>query len=484
MKILLINPPHKSIGSRMANEHLPPLGLLSIGGPLIDEGHEVSLLDADYDNLKLYKIIEKTLSINPEIILMGHSGSTSAQPVIEEISEGLKKANSNLKIAIGGVFPTYHWKEILTENESIDYIVCGEGEQVILDLIRAIELKQNLNKVDGIAFREINEIKKTKPAKSIQDLDAYRIGWELMKGYNYTYWGQKKAVVIQFSRGCPYSCNYCGQSLFWKKWRNRNPQKLADEIEMLHREYGIEVINFADENPSTNKREWKLFLEALIRKNLKLILVGSIRADNIVRDEEHLNLYKKAGFERFLLGIENYDEVILERIKKTGSKVNDKKAIELLRRHNILSMATYVVGFGEETTKDFFSSLKQLLAYDPDQVQLLYVTPHKWTPYFKEVENKNIIQLDQRYWDYKHQILEIPNIKPWKVIFLVKLIELVMQIRPKAIKRWLFHKDKRLRKAMFWYNNIGKRVWLFELYQFFFVNKRAKKTVMIKDFWK
>ena len=92
---------------------------------------------------------------------------------------------------------------------------------------------------------------------------------------------------------------------------------MADEIEMLHHEYGIEVINFADENPSTNKREWKLFLEALIAKNLNLILVGSIRADNIVRDKDHLHLYKQAGFERFLLGIENYDEVILEKIKKS-----------------------------------------------------------------------------------------------------------------------------------------------------------------------
>ena len=483
MKILLINPPHKSIGSRMPNEHLPPLGLLSIGGPLIDQGHDVVLLDADYTNLNIDKIINRVAEYNPELVLMGHSGSTSAQPIINEIASELKNYSKTIKIVVGGVFPTYHWKEILKKNLAIDYVVCGEGEQVILDLASAIEKESDLTDVNGIAFRKNLNIIKTKPAKMIQDLDSYRIGWELMGNYNYTYWGKKKAVVIQFSRGCPYPCNYCGQSLFWKKWRNRNPQKLADEIEMLHKKYGIEVINFADENPSTNKRAWKLFLEALIKKNLNLILVGSIRADNIVRDEKHLHLYKKAGFERFLLGIENYDEVILEKIKKAGSAVKDKKAIELLRKHNILSMATYVVGFGEENTRDFFNSLKQLLAYDPDQVQLLYVTPHKWTPYFKQIENKKIIQLDQRYWDYKHQILETPHLKPWKVILLVKLIEVVMQVRPKAIKRWLFHKDKRLRKAMFWYNNIGKRVWFFELFQFFFVNKRTKVSIMIKDFW-
>jgi anaerobic magnesium-protoporphyrin IX monomethyl ester cyclase len=88
-----------------------------------------------------------------------------------------------------------------------------------------------------------------------------------MGNYNYTYWGKRKAVVIQFSRGCPHSCSYCGQSLFWEKWRHKDPQLLADEIDMLHKKYGVEVINFADENPAADPKEWKKFLEALIQKN-------------------------------------------------------------------------------------------------------------------------------------------------------------------------------------------------------------------------
>lgn len=484
MRILIINPPHESIGSRMPKEHLPPLGLLSIAGPLIDAEHDVDLLDADYSYMPVAGIVEEVGEYNPEIVLMGHSGSTSAQPVINEIAKALKFRNGGLKIVVGGVFPTYHWAEILEEQKAIDFIVCGEGEQVCLDLVQAMAQKSELESVAGIAYRSAQGIRKTKAAIMIQRLDDYRIAWEFLKKYHYTYWGHKKAVVIQFSRGCPYPCSYCGQSFFWKKWRSRDPQLLADEIEMLHNTYGIKVINFADENPSTNKREWKKFLEALIAKKLDLILVGSIRADNIVRDAAHLHLYKEAGFERFLLGIENYDEVVLEKIKKAGSTTKDIEAIQLLRKHNILSMATYVVGFGEETSKDFYNSLKQLLTYDPDQVQLLYVTPHKWTPYFNEVKDKNIIQLDQRKWDYKHQILATDKLKPWLVILYVKLIELIMQTRPKAIKRWLFHPDRRIRKAMFWYNNIGKRVFIWELYQFFFKTKLVKRPLPIKDFWK
>ena len=486
MEILLINPPHKSIGSRLAREHLPPLGLLSIGGSLIDNGHVVKLLDADFDNLDVNIIATRVVDYNPEFVLLGHSGSSSAQPIIDDITRLLKATNNKLKIVIGGVFPTYHWKEILEKNPQIDYIVLGEGEQVVVDLFTGIANKE-LETVKGIAYRENGEIKKNTDADIVRNLDSYRTAWELMGEYHYTYWGKKKAVVMQFSRGCPHRCSYCGQNLFWKKWRNRTPQLVADEIEMLHHKYGIEVINFADENPATNQSEWRTFLEALIAKKLNLILVGSIRADDIVRDANHLHLYKEAGFERFLLGIENYDEQVLAKIKKGTSKTKDMLAIQLLRKHDILSMATYVVGFGEEKAVDFINSLKQLLFYDPDQVQLLYVTPHKWTPYFDEIKNKRIVQTDQTKWDYKHQIIETENLKQWKVIFYVKMIELIMQARPKAIYRWLFHKDKRLRKAMFWYNNIGKRVWFYEWVEFIFKqntrNKIRNETIKLDDFW-
>jgi anaerobic magnesium-protoporphyrin IX monomethyl ester cyclase len=483
MKILIINPPHQSIGSRMPKEQLPPLGLLSIAGPLIDAGHQVKLLDAEFGPMKYSEILSTVILYEPEAILLGHSGSTSAQPIINDITALVWQENPDIKVIIGGVFPTYHWKEILDKCPQIDFIVCGEGEQIALDLITALEQNFPIDKIKGVAYRLNGSPVKTSPAENISNLDEYRVAWELMEDYNYTYWGNRKAVVIQFSRGCPYPCTYCGQSLFWKKWRHRNPQLLADEIEMLHKKFGVKVFNFADENPSSNPKPWREFLEALVAKNLKLILVGSIRADNIVRDAEFLHLYKKAGFERFLLGIENYDEAVLDKIKKAGTISKDKEAIQLLRQHNILSMATYVVGFGEETTKDFYNTLKQLLSYDPDQVQLLYVTPHKWTPYFNDVKEKEIILTDQRKWDYKHQVIATQYLKPWLVIIYVKLIELIMQSRPKAVKRLLFHREARIRSAMRWYTRIGRRVWFHELYQFFFVTKLTKKKIKMSDFW-
>ncbi len=484
MRVLLINVPHIAIGSRIPKEQLPPLGLLCIGGPLIDNGHEVQLIDGEFGPMSVEKIITQTVDYKPDAVLMGHSGSTSAQPIISNISKLIRQNLKHVYIILGGVFPSYHSENILLDNSSIDIVVRGEAEETIQHLMYALENEESICEIRGITFRNNGEIIKNIDAPIIKDLDANRIGWELMKPYKYSYWGNMPAVVVQFSRGCPYPCNYCGQSLFWKRWRHREPVKFAKELAMLYREYGITLINFADENPTTNKRVWKAFLLALIDENVPLTLVGSTRADNIVRDADILHLYKKAGVIRFLMGIESYDESVLKKKNKDGSAQKDQQAIQLLRKHSIISLATYVVGFYNETDRDYYKGLKQLLTYDPDQIQMLYVTPHHWTPFYKEVLENNVIQLDQRKWDYKHQVIKTNNMKPWRVILWVKLIEVILQMRPKAIYRALFHKDAAFRHGMLWYYKMGRRVWFHEVFNFIFNDKFENTGPKIKDFWK
>ena len=483
MRLLFINPPHPSIGSRLAGEHLPPLGLLAVAGPLIDAGHEVQLLDADFSNLETPKILTQIEQCNPEVILLGHSGSTSAQPKINEITKAVRERFPEIKIVVGGVFPTFHWAEILRSQPQIDFLVRGEGEATPRNLINALEKGEPLESVLGIAYRNNGVPTVTPQPEPIANLDDYRIAWELTREYGYTYWGKRKAVVVQFSRGCPHHCIYCGQNLFWKTWRHRNPQKFADEIEMLHRDFGIEVFNFADENMNADPVVWRQFLEILIAKKLNLILVGSIRADSIVRDADFLTLYKQAGFERFLLGMEHHDESVLKKIKKGGTVSKDREAIQLLRKHGILSLATYVVGFGDETFRDFYRCWKEFLSYDPDQIMFVFATPHKWTPYFEEMKEKRVILTDQSKWDFKHQVLQTRNLSPKAVAFCVKLIELLVQMRPRAVLRLFFHKEARLSGAMRWYTNIGRRVWFWEVREFFWATPTEKEDVTVEQFW-
>ena len=483
MKVLIVNPPHTAIGSRIPKEHLPPLGLLCIGGPLIDAGHDVTLLDTEFGPMSHPDIVQSVVQHHPELLLIGHAGSTSAHPTVMALTRLFRQRLPSLRIVYGGVFPTYHFRDVLTHETQIDVIVRGEGEDTVPKLVAALETGADLNRVDGIAFRESDRIIETLPAQAIQDLDAYRVGWELIDHTRYSYYGGKRAVVMQFSRGCPHLCNYCGQRGFWAKWRHRDPQKFAEEIAWLHRTHGVELINLADENPTVNKAIWRELCEAIIAQEIDITIIGSTRADDIVRDADILHLYRKAGVERFLMGMENTDEATLAKIKKGSETKTDREAIRLLREHGILSLATWVTDFAEVRDKDFWLAFKQFLWYDPDQIMSLYVTPHRWTGYYRMASGRRVIQLDQKLWDYKHQVLETIHMPPWRIFLWVKLVEILLQARPKALWRSFFQQDKAARHGMRWFTHMGKRVMFHEWWIFFFCDKLVKDGPTLAEFW-
>lgn len=500
MKILLINPPHPSIGSRIPREQLPPLGLLSLGGPLLDAGHEVRLLDAEFGPMEVGRIVAEARDYGPDAVLVGHSGSTSGHPSAIRIMRGVRAAVPQAWMVYGGVFPTYHWSDIMAQEPEVDFIVRGEGEETIVRLVTALEKKQPLDLVPGIVFRTGaasgprrateewpgpgGPVRANPPAPVIRDLDACRVGWELIDHRRYTYYGKRRAVVAQFSRGCPHHCHYCGQHGFWRAWRHRDPVKFAAELARLHREEGVELISFADENPTADRAAWQAFLEALIAEQVNLILIGTTRAGDIVRDADILHLYKRAGVARFLLGLESTDDRTLQAIHKGSTRAVDREAIRLLRRHGIISMAAWVAGFVQEKDEDYWRTLRQLLAYDPDQIQALYATPHSWTPFALQSAGHRVVQTDLSRWDYKHQVLESTQVPDWRVLLWVKAIEAVCQLRPKSLFRLLAHPDRVFRAGMRWYSGIGRRVWPYEIAQWLFFDRRTRHGPTLAEFLK
>ena len=195
-----------------------------------------------------------------------------------------------------------------------------------------------------------------------------------------------------------------------------------------------------------------------------------------------LHLYKKAGFSRILMGVETTSARTQVMIRKGATTDTDREAVRLLRRHDILSQVAHVVGFDEETDRDLLRGLRQLVSYDPDMINAMYVTPHRWTPFYRESVGRCIVEPDQSRWDYRHQVLAT-GIPRWRVFLWVKLTEVVMQLRPRALWRVLAHRDRGIRKALRWCYGVGRRAWFFEVREFLLHRHPAPADVTLADLW-
>jgi anaerobic magnesium-protoporphyrin IX monomethyl ester cyclase len=441
MRVLLINPPYQTLTSNWGVGHQIPFGLLAVGGPIIDAGHTVRLLDAECHHLSLAAIVEAARRFRPDVLMTGHAGSTPAHPICVEMLHALKAALPATLTVYGGVFPSYHPEAILANELAIDVIVRGEGEAAGLELIALLAKlprAEALARTEGIAFRAGSRIVLTPERPPIQDLDAYRVGWELIEDWSdYGCFGLGRAAILQFSRGCPHRCTYCGQHDFWVRWRYRDPVKFADEVEWLHRTHDVRFITLADENPTTLRPVWQRCLEEVARRRLLVYFFATIRATDIVRDADLLPLYRDAGILYVLMGLESTDPAVLRRINKGSTPGHDRQACRLLKQHGIFSILGHVVGFEEETHASLRAARRQLARYEGDWLNAMYVTPHDWTPFGEESRRREIVEPNQCNWDYRHQVLGQRYLKPWQLFLWVKVIELWFHLRPAKLWRQL-----------------------------------------------
>ncbi len=470
-RVLLINPARHFIANQNGLGYLTPLGLVCIGGPLIDAGFTVRLIDHDAYGWSFKKLVNEVGKFQPDYVLLGHSGSTAAHKTALKTIHEIKTAYPTIKIIYGGVYPSYADKGILRECAEIDYIVRGEGEETILGLIRTLENNGDLQYVDGVTWRDGDQIIANRSRTPIQNLDEYRPGWELLDWSLYKMFGFKRAAGLQFSRGCTLTCSYCGQWMFWKKWRHRSPENIVEQLKILKNEYGVDYIWFADENFSADQETLKQILNLIIEADLNLSLNINMTAADVVRDADVLPLYKAAGVDYIVMGVESLKDNVITDIRKNNPFEISREAVRLLRENNILSLTNIIYGLEEESWQTLREKLAGLAELDSDILNAMYLTPHFWTSQGRTIKPGDVIQSDLNKWSYRNQVIATPNLKPFELFLGVKLTEGLFHLRPKALRRIFFGKDKRYLKIMRSSMLIGIKVVLAEIFEFAFQTK-------------
>jgi anaerobic magnesium-protoporphyrin IX monomethyl ester cyclase len=237
--------------------------------------------------------------------------------------------------------------------------------------------------------------------------------------------------------------------------------------------YGVRFCTIADENPTTVRPLWRRFLEEMASRRLPVKFFATIRATDIVRDADILPLYREAGLLYVLMGIDSTDAEVLKEIRKGSTTRHDFLACRLLKQHGIYSVLGHIVGLEDDSWAGLGDALKQLRHYDGDYLNAMYVTPHSWTEFGRAAVGRRIVQPDQRRWDYRHQVLEQPNLKPWQLFAGVKWLELRFHLRVRKLRDLLFARSRFTRRQMLWGLFHTGLVWLAEIGEFLSANLRG-----------
>lgn len=407
-KKLLFITPHYHSGVVESAGHWMPLSFVYLAGAAREAGYDAEIYDAMTKQHTLDDIRQKLETTDADFIAI--TAITSSFPASIDVLKLAKKINPKVTTLLGGVHPTFCYDAILDEHpDCVDFIIRGEGENTLKNLLTAIERNNSLETTSGLVYKNNGAIIVTKPQPFIDDLDSLPTAWDLIdwEDYNYFVIPNSRLAAISTSRGCTFGCTFCSQQKFWNKtWRGRNPENVVAEIEMLHKNYAANVFLIVDEYPTSDRNRWENFLDRLIQKNLDIYLLMETRVEDIVRDKDILWKYRKAGIIHIYIGVEATNQDTLDIIKKDVNVTLSKEAIDLIRDHRMISETSFVLGFPWETKATIKKTLELAQHYNPDFAHFLAITPWPYADMYEDM--KNHIEV----WDYSKYNLVEPIIRP------------------------------------------------------------------------
>ncbi len=363
MDVVLIKPDlvdHQITRDATRGSITPPHGQLYLGAMLRQKGYEVLIIDEVLEK-ESYHLLANALSSNPICVGIGVTSGS-------QIKNGLKFADivrrkSDIPIVWGGPHPT-DWPEQTLEDDLVDIIVKGEGEISFVNLVIALENSDSITDIKGIGYKDTNGIHINPPENLVDLNDIPRLPYDLvdMEAYMANLNKRKitRGVEIVTSRGCPYRCTFCHQSVLKEKWRYRSAEKMVNDIEYLIENYQADGILIEDELFFTRKPRVFEFCEEMIKRGLKIVIRGVAIRCNLFSSltESELKLLKKAGFYHFGVGIESGSERILRILNKRITIDQIYETNQKMKEHGFAVTYNFMSGIPGEELEDYVDTLK------------------------------------------------------------------------------------------------------------------------------
>ena len=353
-RILLIQPPvsmaeYAMRGSAHTLSILPPLGLAYIAAFLRKNDYYCEIMDGMSVPFNLDTLVSKSSSFD----FIGITAVSTIALRMYEIIGILKQHKVKIPIIVGGPHATALPESCL--NNGADYVVLGEGEITILELMDVLSKGEDVSNVNGIAFLSNGIIHRTParrmierlddiplPARDLLPMDKYRTSEARSK--------KQPSHSLFTSRGCPGTCSFCNKMIFGSKIRYHGIDRIVEEFFLLRDRYGAQDVALLDDNFPTDRAIAHSVCEALIKNKFNRTWSIEARIDSVDRD--FLLHAKEAGCNFIAYGVESGSQKVLDSMNKRITLEEIRRVIRMTQEVGINIRAYFMMGMPHETLED------------------------------------------------------------------------------------------------------------------------------------
>ncbi len=393
VRITFVEPP-KDFWFPMGEYIPPPFGILCLAAYLEREIEEVEIevIDSQSEGLDWDRLEKRIGATSPDIVSPAGLSTSNSFHALRTTAIA-KELDPEIMTVVGGQHFTALADETLAEFPQVDVVVRGEGEQTLVDVVRAYQGEGSLAEIAGLSYRRNNGIRHNPERPLMCDLDSlpypgYHLVKEHMKDYYFSLMADEDApfAIVEGSRGCDHRCSYCSQWKFWNGMqRTKSPARVADEIEHLHHEYNSRFFWLTDDD--LNIGDWTGRLcDELIDRGLSedVTWFCQTRCDNIVANERLLPKMRRAGNTWMLVGFDTPHVEAMRQFRRVGiDGATSKRAVDLLRENEIFSQGTFIIGERGDSRESIRAIREYADWLNPDIATFMVLTPFPGTEIYE-----------------------------------------------------------------------------------------------------
>jgi radical SAM superfamily enzyme YgiQ (UPF0313 family) len=325
-----------------------------------------------------------------------------------KIAKIAKEVCPNCLTVMGGPHVTFWDYEALQECPELDVVVRREGENTLLELVQRVEADEDFQGVLGITYRKNGKTVRNADRPYIENLDELpfpaRHLWPMERLREY-----EDILYLAASRGCVYWCEFCSTvRMHGRKYRMRSTKNVVDELEFLHKTYGVNKFTFCDDAFTVDQARTEELCREIMKRGLKITWNCGTRVDMLTK--ELLFKMKEAGCISMWFGVESGSQQVLDAMKKGISPELTTQVFGWVMEVGLKPVPNVILGFPGETMKSAWETIKFVEKISPDDVGFYNVaTPFPGTPMYDSVkENGWLRVIDFDKYDTTTPIFETP----------------------------------------------------------------------------